>query len=183
MVKSYLHAFVSMQYVAVLPIPAFLIFILAAFYFKTRIPALRICVIILAVILAGLLAVFYYERWAVQGKLRKIRNYREYDGSYIIGQAFMLEDRMLIYDRHRLLEFLYTDIRELKAAPGKRDCWNVEYFSDTQSARNETSSKGQAARLAAFLKAKNPDLAVSGIEPEGDAILSHIESGRDQPSI
>ena len=183
MLKAYLHAFISMDYVPVLPIPAFMIFILAAFYFKTRIPALRICVMVLAVILAALMILFYWERGSISSRLRKFRNVSEYNDSYIIGKTFMLEDRMLVYDRHKILEFYYKDLRELKASPGRRDNWNVEYISDAQNAGNETSSEKQTARLAAFLKSKNPDLKITGIEPEGDAILSHIESGKDQPVI
>ena len=138
---------------------------------------------VLAVILAALMVLFYWERGSISSRLRKFRNVSEYNDSYIIGKAFMLEDRMLVYDRHKILEFHYRDIRELKASPGRRDNWNVEYISDSQNARNETSSRNQTARLAAYLKAKNPDLKISGIEPEGDAVLSHIESGKDQPII
>ncbi len=183
MVRSYLHAFISMQYVFILPVPAILIFILAACYFKTGIPAFRIAALITAVILAVLLIRFYTERMSIPKKLSRFKNWKEYNDSYIIGQAFMLEDRMLVYDNHKILEFYYQDINELKGAPGKRDNWDVVYISAGQSAKNTTSSKGQAERLAAFLKAKNPELIIEGIEPSGDGILSHIESGKDQPAI
>ncbi len=183
MVKSYLHAFISMQYVLFLPVPAVLIFILAAVFFKTEIPLLRYLIFILAGIQAVLLVCFYYERASVSRRLRKIDNAREYEGSYIIGQAFLLEDRMLIYDRHRIMEFRYEDLRSLTCSPGKRDCWNVEFRSDTQQARDETSSLKQAQRLTAFLIMKNPDITVTGLVPEGDGILSHIESGKEEPVI
>ena len=183
MVRSYLHAFISMQYVFILPAPAILIFILAACYFKTGIPAFRIAALITAMILAVLLVRFYTERMSIPKKLSRFKNWKEYNDSYIIGQAFMLEDRMLVYDNHKILEFYYQDIKELKGGPGKRDNWDVVYISADQSAKNTTSSKGQAERLAYYLKTKNPELIIEGIEPSGDGILSHIESGKDQPTI
>ncbi len=183
MVRSYLHAFISMQYVSFLPLPAVLIFILAIIYFKTGIPALRYGVMFLALVQAGLLACFYYERSTIGNKLRQFQNVKEYEGSYIIGQAFMLEDRMLVYDRHKILEFYYRDLKALECSPGKRDCWNVTFISDRAAARDETSSLKQAQRLAAFLVGKNPALTVSGLTPEGDGILSHIESGKGEPAI
>ena len=183
MVKSYLHAFISMQYVRFLPLPAMLIFVLAIVYFKTGIPALRYGVMFLALIQAGLLACFYYERSTIGQKLRGFQNVKEYEGSYIIGQAFLLEDRMLVYDRHKILEFYYNDLKSLECVPGKRDCWNVRFITDSQSALDETSSLKQAQRLAAFLVKKNPQISVSGLTPEGDGILSHIESGKKEPVI
>ena len=151
--------------------------------FKTGIPAFRIAALITAVFLAVLLVRFYTERMSIPKKLSRFKDPKEYNDSYIIGQAFMLEDRMLVYDNHKILEFYYRDIKELKGGPGKRDNWDVVYISAGQSAKNTTSSKGQAERLAYYLKTKNPELIIEGIEPSGDGILSHIESGKDQPTI
>ncbi|MCR5229028.1 MAG: hypothetical protein K6D03_02780 [Solobacterium sp.] len=177
MVKSYLHAFISMKYLVILPAVSVVIFILAFAYFRTKIMLLRILVFIMAAVLAVLLAMFYGERFSISGKLRKIRNWKEYNDSYIIGQAFLLEDRMLIYDR-KIREFYYRDLKEIRGEKGKKDNWNVYLISGSDSAMDVTSSKGQAQRLAAFLKARNSSISLTDIEAEGDGILAHVESGK-----
>ncbi len=177
MVKSYLHAFISMKYLIILPVTAFVIFILAFAYYRTKIAAFRILVFAVAAVLAILLAMFYGERFSISGKLRKIRNWTEYNDSYIIGQAFLLEDRMLIYDR-KIKEFYYRDLKEIKGEKGRKDNWNVYFSSGSDSALDVTSSKGQAQRLAAFLKSKNSSIVLKDIEAVGDGILAHVESGK-----
>lgn len=177
MVKSYLHSFISMKYIWILPGLSFLIFILAFLFFRTHSMAFRMAALLVAIVLIVFMVMFYGERATISGKLKKLDNWKEYNDSYIIGQAFLLEDRMLVYDR-RIIEIHYKDLKKITGAPSKADRYLLTFATDELTCRDITSSKGQAERFAAMLVKRNPQIDLSGIEAKGDGIIAHVESGR-----
>ncbi len=177
MVKSYLHAFISMKYVWILPAFAFVIFIFSALFMTFKIAVLRYIVFGLAIILAILMVRFYGERMTISSKLRKLNNWREYNDSYIIGQAFLLDERMLVYD-NKIVEMQYSEITKIYGEPGKKDRYTLTFETSNQKVKDITSSEGQAERFAYFLQTKNQNIQFEGITPSGDGKIEHIESGK-----
>lgn len=178
MTKRFIQAFISLKYVFFLPPISIAIFICAMVYFNSKLAILKVVVGVLALLLLVVMGFYYSEKLSVSYKLSKISNAKEFDDAYIIGQAFLLENRMLVYRKRKLEEFLYTDVTEIRAKAGKKDHYILEIFTATSVTEIETSSKAQAQRFAAFVIAKKTDVKLVNINPEGDAILAHIESGK-----
>lgn len=182
MVKSYLHSFISMKYIWILPSLSFIIFILAFCFFRTHIMAFRTAALAVAVVLIIFMVRFYAERASISRNLKKLDRWQEYNDSYIIGQAFLLEDRMLVYDR-KMIELHYKDMTEIKGGPYKGERYKLTFVTPSIQCMDITSSKGQAERFTAMLLKRNQNIKVSGIEPDGDGIIAHVESGKDAPKI
>ena len=182
MTKTYIRAFVSMRYMAVLPLSAIPAAVCAIIYYKTKLPMVKTVGIVLFVILAAVMLCYYGEKMTIGPRLNRFKHADEYDQAVIIGTSFLLKERTLVYEKGKLKEISFKNIGKLTAVAASKDRVTLTYETNSVTASVTSSSKAQAGRVAALILKANPDIVLEGIEAEGDGILEHVETGKMQTS-
>ena len=172
MTKTYIRSFTAMKYFVLLPVVTGISFIFLMLFFKTRASLFRLLALAAIACLFVILIAYRLDRWYAARCLSRLQDWRAYEDSMVIGQAFVLAERMLVYDR-RVQEIHYADLKTVAARIGKKR--TVLVFNDR--VKNACRSLAQAQRFAAFLQAQNPTIRFSGIEPKGDGLREHIAEG------
>ncbi|MCH4266437.1 MAG: hypothetical protein LKF79_07325 [Solobacterium sp.] len=178
MTKTYIRSFISMRYMAVMPLTAIPAAVMAIIYYKTQSAVFRTIGIALFVILAAVMILYYGEKLTVSARLNKFKQVKDYDQAVIIGTSFILNERTLIYEKGKLTEFYLRDLQAVSCEDASKDRIHLTYQGDGKSASIYCSTKAQAERLAGFLKQENPSIALNGITPSGDGMLEHVETGK-----
>lgn len=177
MTKLYLRSFVTLKYTVILPALIVLSFICMMIFFNAGIEVFRYLSLGFAALMVIFLIKYIYERNTVGNQLKKIEDAKAYDNAVIIGQAFLLKDRMMVYDRS-LVEFKYTDLIGVRGEKLKKGKFRITFQIPEGSVTDVCSSQEQASRFAQFLLTRNPSLQISEIIPSGDGKIDHIESGK-----
>ena len=177
MTKLYLRSFVTLKYTVILPVLIVLSFICMMVFINSGIVVFRYLALGFAAVMVVFLIKYIYERNTVGNQLKKIEDWNAYDNAVVIGQAFLLKDRMMVYDRS-LVEFSYTDLIGVRGEKLKKGKFKLTFQIPEGSVSDVCSSKEQAGRFAQFLLTRNPSLQITEIIPEGDGKIDHIESGK-----
>ena len=180
MVKRYLQSNISMKYVFVLPFLALGVFVIAFLYTSSGNPVMRYIGIGFGLVLFAVMAVYYKEKFSVSRQLKQVPNVQEFEDAVMIGQAFFLDQRMLGYAKGTLYDLSYPDIQKIEynVTPKGKQYLNLTCAKGILPV--EMALKDQAARVAQFLKTKNPDAEVIGIDPSGPGTLHSIDPYRNE---
>lgn len=174
MIKKYYQSLLSVRYSFLLVTPALIIFFLAFRYTSAQDPKLRTGIYIATAVLLVVMFFYYSGKYRISSGLKKIRNPEEYEKGGMLGNCYLLEDRILtISKKFEIREYKTDGITEMsvqKERNGKAviTCRGTEDFSF------EADSLKQAQHFAAYLKRKNPDTALQDIQPAGTGLLKEF---------
>ena len=175
MTKTYIRSFVVMKYVVILPLCVGISFAFMMIFLKTHIEQFRILALFSVVLIFVLLLIYKGDQRHAIHCLMQQYNWQAYDHSTVIHHAFLLGNRMLVYDR-KLYEIPYADLKTVTAVVQKKK--TILIFNN--HVKNRCSSLAQAQRFAAFLYCQNNEIQFHGIEPKGDGQRLHIEAGESR---
>lgn len=175
MTKTYIRSFVVMKYAVILPLCIGISFLFMMLFFKTHAEHFRLLSLLFAALMLIILLIYMGDKQHAVRCLTRLSNWKAYDDSTVIGHAFLLDERMLIYDR-KLYEIQYADLKTITATNKKKHTTLI--FND--HIKNRCSSLAQAQRLAAFLHRKNEAIQFHAVVPEGDGNRLHIEAGENR---
>lgn len=183
MTSRYIKAFISLQYMWILPLTGILCFVGGFVYIKTQNTIILYIVRVLGVVLLAVVLPYYLQKATLYQRLRKFKKYREYDDASIIGTSFVLENRTLIITFRYFLflqmdEFEWSKIELITANQTKAGRVILTLVGVGKTRNLTCSTVGQAERYLAFVQKVNPDIKISGLQPNGDGLLQHIESGK-----
>ena len=180
MVKRYIQSFISMKYVFVLPALALGVFICTFLYTSSHNELLRYIGIGFGLVLFAVMVFYYREKFTVNHQLKQVKDLEKFSDAVMIGQAFFLDERMLGYARGKIFDLTYGDIEKIRYRTNSRG----KMFLDLHTAKGalpvEMALSDQAKRVAMFLRTKNPQAEVSGIEPAGEGTLHSIDPYRNE---
>lgn len=176
MTKLYVRSWITTQYMVILPVLIVISFIFMMLFFTTGYEAFRILSLVFAGIMLAVLASYIYRKSSIGKKVDKISDWKEYDDATVLGQAFFLDQRMLVFDK-KLIEFKYDELTGAAVEKRGKKKFRITFTAAGRSASTVFSSQAQADRLARFLLNKNPSLQIAGVNPSGDGRREHIESG------
>ncbi len=180
MVKRYIQSYISMKYVFVLPGLALAVFVCAFLYTSTGNEIMRYIGIGFGCVLAVVMIFYYKEKFTLRAQLKKVTNLNEFEQAVMIGQAFFLEKRMLGYGNKKLFELTYPQIQAAEFTEKTGGKMFLNLSTEQGLLPVEMALRDQAARVASFLQARNPELKVSGIEPSGNGTLRSIDPYRNE---
>ncbi len=180
MVKRYIQSFISMKYVFVLPGLALGVFVCAFLYSSSHNELLRYIGIGIGAVLFAVMFFYYKEKISVNLQLKKVNGLDDFSDAVMIGQAFFLEDRMLGYHKGKVFDLVYGEIQGIDYSTDSRGRMFLTLHTSKGDLPVEMALKDQAARVAMFLKTKNPETALSGIEPAGEGTLRSIDPYRNE---
>ncbi|NCB32966.1 MAG: hypothetical protein EOM64_03620 [Erysipelotrichia bacterium] len=180
MTKTYIRAFISMRYMAVLPLSAIPAAVCAIIYYKTRLPMVKTIGIVLFTVLAAVMICYYGEKMTISRRLNRFKHADEYDQAVIIGTSFLLAGRTLVYEKGRLKEISFGNMKMISAVPSAKNRMTLTYSTGSITASVTASSLSQAQRIAALILKANPNIQLEGIEADGDGMLERVETGQTQ---
>ncbi|MBO7703035.1 MAG: hypothetical protein J6S26_01210 [Solobacterium sp.] len=169
-----------MKYVFVLPFLALGVFVSAFLYTSSGNPVMRYIGIGFGMILFAVMIFYYKEKFSVSHQLKQVPNAQEFEDAVMIGQAFFLEERMLGYAKGTVYCLSYPGIQKIEYSVTPRGKQYLNLTSEKGVLPVEMALKDQAARVAQFLKNRNPDAVVSGIDPSGPGTLHSIDPYRNE---
>lgn len=178
MLKNYINSYLSIDLSKWLALPTAVIFVLIFVYPKHPLPILRVVLIIFAILLAIALGFHYFKKFQMGQKIRKIEQLEKYDTAVMLGQQFLAEDKILVYQNMDIFEKEYSQLKSVKKEPGKKDQVLLRCVFDDKEVVIPTGSLLQAQRTVAFLKKKNDAIECIDIEPTGDGQLHTIDQIR-----
>ena len=112
MTRRYIQSFISMKYARVLPMLSFVIFACAFIYFRKGTQNAKTAALIAACILIVVMFFYYKAKFTVNREWKKIPDAKEFDDSIMLGYAFFLEQRMLVFDRNHLHLYVYENLKK-----------------------------------------------------------------------
>lgn len=175
MLKNYILSFLSLDIYKVLVFPTGIIFVLAFVYPKNPSTFLRILLIVMTILLACALGYYYFKKYQLKRKVRMLKNAQVYESAVMLGQNFLAEDRMLVYQNRDIFEETYDQLISVKLEEGKKDTKNLRCHFQSHEVVIPVGSLLQSQRTVAFLLKKNPNIQLEGIEPTGDGLLHTID--------
>ncbi len=173
MIKRFYYGLISLYYSFFLTGLPLVIFILAFARQKNPRPALKYGMIAATVLLAVIMFFYYSKKIGVSRSLKKVENIEEYQNGGMLDRSYILEDRMLAGYGLTVTEHKTTGIRLLKAEDqGRRLILTLD--GEEGEFKVNALDRSEAERFAAFIKRKNPDVVLEGIEPKGSGSLKEL---------
>ncbi|WP_105302458.1 hypothetical protein [Anaerolactibacter massiliensis] len=180
MTRRYIQSFISMKYARVLPMLSFVIFACAFIYFRRGTQNAKTAALIAACILIVVMFFYYKAKFTVNREWKKIPDAKEFDDSIMLGYAFLLEQRMLVFDRNHLHLYVYENLKKASLQEENHGKLMMHVTDGNDDSAFELSTKEQAGRVAAFLKAHHPDLELEGVNAAGEGTLRSIDPYRNE---
>jgi hypothetical protein len=180
MVKRYIQSFISMKYVFVLPGIALAVFACAFMFVSTGNPIARYIGIAFGAVLFAVMFFYYKEKISASLQLKKVKDLDDYSDAVMIGQAFFLEDKLLGYGNKKVFELHNGEITGVSYRTDSKGRMFLDLTCKEGILPVEMALKDQAKRVLAFLKQRNPDAEITGLEPAGEGTLHSIDPYRNE---
>ena len=173
MVKRFYQGLISLRYSMPMTFLAFTIFIVAFFRTKSEKPFLTVMMAVLAAVLAVIMFFYYKAKLGISKSLRKVENIEEYERGGMLDRSFILEERMLLGYGLKVQEEKTSGITEcMIEEKGHKAIVHLKKADGTTVDANAIDV-AEAQRFAAFLKRKNPDIALN-MDPLGSGSLKEL---------
>lgn len=173
MVKRYYQSLVSLRYSGAMVSLAVTIFIIAFLQTNKQIAGLRTCMMVVSILLAIVMFFYYKTKFSISKEIKKIENVDEYYDGGMVNQSFILEERMLVCEKLKLHEYPTVPIHHVKCESGKYGKVVLQ-IQGNDAYTITCESLEQAQYLTAFIKRKNQDVVIEGIEPKGSGYLDKL---------
>lgn len=173
MVKRFYYGLISLYFSFFLTGLPLVIFILAFARQKNPKPELLYGMTACTVLLAVTMFFYYSNKYKVYRSLKNIENPEEYEKGGMLDRSYILEDRMLAGYGFSVAEYKTAGIEKMTAEEkGRKLVLTLEGTEGIFKVNVLDRSEGE--RFAAFIKRKNPDVILEGIEPKGNGTLKEL---------
>ncbi len=125
-----------------------------------------------AIILLFIMYLYYGKKIKIHKDIKAINNVDKYLDAKVIGDSFILEDNMLIQNKDGIKEYPTNNLIELTKVEAKKPTIKVD--SGINSYLIEAKDINELEKFVAFLKRKNPNIIINGIEPKGSGLLKDL---------
>ena len=150
-----------------------LVFVLAFLETKIKLRGSRYMMMVLAIGI-GIVLIFYYkDKRNVSKQLKKVSNLVEYGYGGVVDRSWILENRMLCCKGLEIHEVLPEKVSEVVEEASKGKVILHLHVGDEIIDMSALSHE-EVQRLCAFLKRKNPSIALNGIEIKGKGTLQEL---------
>ncbi len=173
MIKKYYYALISMKYAFFMFGLPVLVFVLAFLETKMKFSGFHYLMMVLAILLFIVLFFYYKDKMKVSKQLKKVSNLVEYSYGGVVDRSWILENRMLCCKDLEIHEVLPEKVSAVKEETIKNKVI-LHLYVDEKIVDMSALSEEEAQRFCAFLKRKNPDIALHGIEIKGKGTLQEL---------
>lgn len=172
MVRRFYYGLISLRYSPLLVGLPLVIFALAFMKYNKSGTTYSLPMLIVTVILAVIMAVYYSQKFRIARVLRKVKDIDDYLAGGMIDRSYILEDRMLAGTGLHVEEHKTTGIQKMSAEEkGRRVILHLT--SDEGTYDMDARDMEEAQRFAAFIRRKNPAVILD-IEPKGTGTLREL---------
>lgn len=175
MLKKSIDAFIALRYILVEFGLCVTILLCSFIYGRTGADWLRYVLMVGSFGIVVIIALYFKDKAHVKKKMAEIKKKSDYDRSIIFGSVFFLENRFLAYARGDIFESDYKNLTDAQLITGKRGKQAVVLTVDGRQYEAQVSTPQQAERLAAFLRVKNPEIALHGLKTKGNGAFRAID--------
>ena len=175
MIKKYYQSLLSIRYSFALITPALVIFFLA-FRGSSRPDALyRYGTYFTTALLLTVMFFYYRSKIRIYQGLKKVRDPEEFEKGGMLKDSYLLEDRILTIDKHFFIhEYPTTDINGILVTQLKNGGARIECVRIGGDFSFEADSMVQAQHFAAYIRRKNPNAVIGGVDPAGKGFLKEF---------
>ena len=153
-----------------------LIFTVAFIETRKKLVVFKYMMMVLAALLTVVLFFYYRDKLKISKQLKNIKNIYEYERGGVVDRSWVLENRILCCKDLEIHELITTDIKEVYVESDKKG--KVLLHLKTEQEIDMTAlSKEEAERFVAYIKRKNPNVILHGIEPKGKGTLQELGAG------
>lgn len=172
MVKRFYYGLISLRFSALLTGIPLAIFFLAFASNRKNGTAYSLPMVILAIALAIVMAIYYSHKFRIFRTLRKVKDVEEYLSGGMLDCSYVLDDRMLAGIGLSVSEHKTTDITRMTVEQKGR---KIICHVNAKEGDFECSciDMNEAQRFAGYLKKRNPDIELD-IEPLGNGTLKDL---------
>lgn len=153
-----------------------LIFTVAFIETRKKLVVFKYMMMVLAALLAVVLFFYYRDKLNISKQLKNIKDIYEYERGGVVDRSWILEDRILCCKDLDIHEVITKDIKEVHVENDKKGKVLLHLKTD-QEIDMTALSKEEAERLVAYIKRKNPNAILNGIEPKGKGTLQELGAG------
>ncbi len=153
-----------------------LIFTVAFIETRKKLVVFKYMMMVLAALLAVVLFFYYKDKLKISKQLKDIKDIYEYERGGVVDRSWILEDRILCCKDLDIHEVITKDIKEVHVENDKKGKVLLHLKTD-QEVDMTALSKEEAERFAAYIKRKNPNVILNGIEPKGKGTLQELGAG------
>lgn len=172
MIKRYYQGLLSIRYSALLVGGALLVFLCAFLDIKHPDTFYKYLLIISAVILLFIMFIYYSNKIRIYKDIKAIDNIDRYLDAKMIGTSFILEDTLVIGNKEGIKEYKNADITSITTVENRKPTILIKALDN--NFLMEANSLEELEKFAAFIKRKNPDVELNGLEAKGSGLLKDL---------
>lgn len=177
MIKKFYYSLVSMKYVYFMFGIPLLIFTVAFIETRKKLEVFRYIMMFLAVLLGIVLFFYYRDKMKISKQLKNVDDINKYERGGVVDRSWVLEDRVLCCKDLTVCEVISKDVDEVSVEMDTRGKTILHLHVKDQLVDMSALSKEEAERFVAYLKRKNPNVILNGVEPKGNGTLKELGAG------
>ncbi len=154
-----------------------LIFTVAFIETRKKLVVFKYMMMVLAALLAVVLFFYYRDKLKISKQLKGIKDIYEYERGGVVDRSWVLEDRILCCKDLDIHEVISKDINEVYVENDKKGKTCIHLKINEKEINMTALSKGETERFVAYIKRKNPNVILQGIEPKGKGTLQELGAG------
>lgn len=152
-----------------------LIFTVAFIETRKKLVVFKYMMMVLAALLAVVLFFYYRDKLKISKQLKNIDDIQEYERGGVVDRSWILENRILCCKDLEIHEVISKDVKEVQVEENKKTLIHLK--TNENEVVMSALSKEEAQRFVAYIKRKNPNVILNGIEPKGKGTLQELGAG------
>jgi hypothetical protein len=175
MIRKFYQSVNTVMFVVPMTALAFLVFVEAFLMTMGKaVSTLYTLLIITAVLLAIVMAFYYYNKFKILKELKNIPDLKEYEEGGMVDRTYVLEDRMLVGCGIHIEEVHPKDLVGAVMEEKAHGKYVMHLKDQTHFIDMSLLDKDEGERIAAYLKRINPSIALTNVEPKGTGTLKEL---------
>ncbi len=152
-----------------------LIFTVAFIETRKKLVVFKYMMMVLAALLAVVLFFYYRDKLKISKQLKNIDDIQAYERGGVVDRSWILENRILCCKDLEIHEVISKDVKEVRIQENKKTLIHLK--TNENEVVMSALSKEEAQRFVAYIKRKNPNVILNGIEPKGKGTLQELGAG------
>ncbi len=152
-----------------------LIFTVAFIETRKKLVVFKYMMMALAALLAVVLFFYYRDKLKISKQLKNIDDIQAYERGGVVDRSWILENRILCCTDLEIHEVMSKDVKEVRIEENKKTLIHLK--TNENEVVMSALSKEEAQRFVAYIKRKNPNVILNGIEPKGKGTLQELGAG------
>lgn len=177
MIKKFYYSLVSMKYVYFMFGIPLLIFTVAFIETRKKLEVFRYIMMFLAALLGIVLFFYYKDKMKVSKQLKNVKDINEYERGGVVDRSWILEDRVLCCRDLEIKEVVSNTVDEVDVEMDTKGKTVIHLHCKNAVVDMTALSQEEAERFVAYLKRKNPNVILNGVQPKGNGTLQELGAG------